>query len=110
MFAFTPGEPAGIGPDLAVIHAQEKSKKDLLVFADPDMLLHRAKILNLTLKISESESTSNAQTLCVYPIKIADKVVAGMLNKNNAEYVLKTLDLATQHCLNGNTQALVNAQ
>jgi hypothetical protein len=26
---------------------------------------------------------------------------------NNAEYVLKTLDLATQHCLNGNTQALV---
>jgi 4-hydroxythreonine-4-phosphate dehydrogenase len=39
----------------AVIHAQEKSKKDLLIFADPDMLLDRAKTLNLTLKISESE-------------------------------------------------------
>jgi 4-hydroxythreonine-4-phosphate dehydrogenase len=39
MFAFTLGEPAGIGPDLAVIYAQEKSKKDLLIFADPDILL-----------------------------------------------------------------------
>ncbi|CAC9641825.1 4-hydroxythreonine-4-phosphate dehydrogenase PdxA [bacterium endosymbiont of Bathymodiolus sp. 5 South] len=107
MFAFTPGEPAGIGPDLAVIYAQEKSKKDLLIFADPDMLLDRAKTLNLTLKISESESTSNAQTLCIYPVKTAAKVIAGTLNKNNAEYVLKTLDLATQHCLNDNTQALV---
>lgn len=107
MLAFTPGEPAGIGPDLVVIYAQKKFKKDLLVFADPDMLLDRAKLLNLTLKISESETTSNAQTLCVYPIKTADKVVVGTLNKNNTEYVLKTLDLATQHCLNGNTQALI---
>jgi 4-hydroxy-L-threonine phosphate dehydrogenase PdxA len=29
------------------------------------------------------------------------------VNKNNADYVLKTLDLGTQYCLNGNTQALV---
>jgi 4-hydroxythreonine-4-phosphate dehydrogenase len=46
------------------------------------MLLDRAKTLNLTLKISESESTSSAQTLCIYPIKTADKVIAGTLNKN----------------------------
>jgi 4-hydroxythreonine-4-phosphate dehydrogenase len=26
--AFTPGEPAGIGPDLAVIYAQKKSNKN----------------------------------------------------------------------------------
>ncbi|MDC9714617.1 MAG: 4-hydroxythreonine-4-phosphate dehydrogenase PdxA [Gammaproteobacteria bacterium] len=106
MLAFTPGEPAGIGPDLAVIYAQNP-KKELLVFADPDILLSRAKALNLELKISETEVTARAKTLCVYPVKTKDKVVAGILNKNNAEYVLKTLDLATQHCLNGNTQALV---
>ncbi len=107
MFAFTPGEPAGIGPDLAVIYAQKKSKKNLLVFADPDVLLHRAKTLNLTLKISESETSPKAQTLCVYPVKTNDKVTAGKLNKNNANYVLKTLDLAIQHCLDGDTQALI---
>ena len=48
--AFTPGEPSGIGPDLAVIFAQKKSTKKLLVFADPDILLSRAKLLNLPLK------------------------------------------------------------
>lgn len=107
MLAFTLGEPAGIGVDLAVIYAQKKSKKDLLVFADPDVLLQRAKTLNLTLKINESQSTSNAQSLCVYPVKTNSKVCAGKLDKNNAEYVLKTLDLAVQHCLDGNTQALI---
>lgn len=107
MLAFTLGEPAGIGVDLAVIYAQKKSKKDLLVFADPDVLLQRAKTLNLTLKINESQSTSNAQSLCVYPVKTNNKVCAGKLDKNNAEYVLKTLDLAVQHCLDGNTQALI---
>jgi 4-hydroxythreonine-4-phosphate dehydrogenase len=50
-----------------------------MIFADPDMLLDRAKTLNLTLKISESESTSSTQTLCIYPIKTADKVIARLL-------------------------------
>jgi 4-hydroxythreonine-4-phosphate dehydrogenase len=107
MLAFTPGEPAGIGPDLAVMIAQRKTACDLLVFTDPDVLLARAKALGLMLKISEKEGDSSDKTLCVYPVKTADKVVAGMLNKNNADYVLKTLDLATQYCLDGTTQALV---
>jgi 4-hydroxythreonine-4-phosphate dehydrogenase (EC 1.1.1.262) len=29
--AFTLGEPAGIGPDLAIIYAQQKARKNLLV-------------------------------------------------------------------------------
>ncbi len=107
MLAFTLGEPAGIGPDLAVIIAQEKTAQDLLLFADPDVLISRAKTLNLTLKISETEGSYESNTLCVYPVKTADKVVAGVLNKNNAEYVLNTLDLATQYCLDSKTQALI---
>ena len=54
--AFTPGEPSGIGPDLSVIYAQKKSDKNLLIFADADVLLQRAKLLNLELKIVESEA------------------------------------------------------
>jgi 4-hydroxythreonine-4-phosphate dehydrogenase len=100
-------EPAGIDPDLAVIIAQEKTAQDLLLFADPDVLISRAKTLNLTLKISETEGSYESNTLCVYPVKTADKVVAGVLNKNNAEYVLNTLDLATQYCLDSKTQALI---
>ncbi|SFV85236.1 4-hydroxythreonine-4-phosphate dehydrogenase [hydrothermal vent metagenome] len=106
MLAFTPGEPAGIGVDLAVMIAQEKTAQNLLVFADADVLLARAKTLGLSLKISENPTT-DAHTLCVYPVKTADKVIAGELNENNAQYVLDTLDLATQFCLNGKVQALV---
>lgn len=106
MLAFTPGEPAGIGPDLAVMIAQEKGTQDLLAFADPDVLLARAKTMGLPLKISENPTT-NAHTLHIYPVKVADKVTAGVLNENNAQYVLDTLNLATQYCLDGKTQALV---
>ena len=52
--AFTPGEPAGIGPDLAIINAQKKTDSPLLVFTDPDLLLARAKKLNLSIKIKEN--------------------------------------------------------
>ena len=105
--AFTPGEPAGIGPDLAVIYAQKKSDKNLLIFADPDVLLARAKLLKLPLKILESEQAYADGQLCVYPVKAKDNVLAGSLNNNNAQYVLDTLDLATKFCLNNQCDALV---
>ncbi len=105
--AFTPGEPSGIGPDLSVIYAQKKSDKNLLIFADPDVLLQRAKLLDLELKIVESDTRSNAKELCVYPVKSNAPVQAGQLDKNNAQYVLNTLNIATEFCLNSRTQALV---
>lgn len=107
ILAFTLGEPAGIGPDLAVMIAQEKIQHNLLIFADPDVLLTRAKMLCLPLKISESETTIQTNTLCVFPVKTNDKVTPGKLNLNNADYVLNTLDLATKFCLSNRAQALV---
>ena len=105
--AFTPGEPSGIGPDLAVIFAQKKSTNKLLVFADPDILLSRAKLLNLPLKIVESEQASAKYQLCVHPIKLGGPVKVGVLNIDNAQYVLNTLDKATDFCLSEKCEALV---
>ena len=105
--AFTPGEPAGIGPDLAVIYAQKKEHKNLLVFTDPDLLLARAKKLNLCIKIKEKNSTSVPGEICVFPIKINTKTKVGVLNPENAKFVLNTLDVATQHCLDKQCDALV---
>ena len=45
--AFTPGEPSGIGPDIAIIYAQKEQKENLLVYCDPDVLIDRANKLNL---------------------------------------------------------------
>ena len=41
--ALTPGEPAGIGPDLCVGLAQRQRLTPLVVVADPDLLSARAK-------------------------------------------------------------------
>ena len=105
--AFTPGEPAGIGPDLAVIYAQQKTDKNLLVFTDPDLLLARAKKLNLSIKIKEHSTTSIPGEICVFPIKTHTKTEVGLLNPDNAQFVLNTLDIATQHCLDNTCSALV---
>jgi 4-hydroxythreonine-4-phosphate dehydrogenase len=105
--AFTPGEPAGIGPDLAVIYAQKKSNKNLLVFADPDVLLARAKLLNLELDIIEADKVYKDKQLCVYPIKTHSRVTAGVLDSQNSQYVLNTLNTATNFCLKKQCDALV---
>jgi 4-hydroxy-L-threonine phosphate dehydrogenase PdxA len=38
--ALTPGEPAGIGPDLVVSCAQQPHNRPLVAIADPELLLN----------------------------------------------------------------------
>ena len=49
--AVTPGEPAGIGPDLIIKLAQESWQAQLVVFADGEILETRAKALGLPLTL-----------------------------------------------------------
>ncbi len=104
--AFTPGEPSGIGPDIAIIYAQKNLKENLLVYCDPDVLIDRAKKLNLPITLNESES-KNASELSIYPIKTSNKVIPGRLNPANSNYVLETIKQATKDCLNGNCDGLL---
>jgi len=104
--AFTPGEPSGIGPDIAIIYAQKAKKESLLVYCDPDVLINRAKNLNLPITLKESES-KNASELSIYPIKTSNKVIPGRLNPANSNYVLETIKQATKDCINGNCDGLL---
>ena len=65
--AYTSGEPSGIGPDIAVIYAQKERAENIQVYCDPDVLLKRAKILNLSLSLTEN-STQNAGELSIFPV------------------------------------------
>ena len=49
--ALTPGEPAGIGPDLAVRLAQTRQACELVAVGDPEMLAARARLLDLPLTL-----------------------------------------------------------
>ena len=53
--ALTPGEPAGIGPDLLITLIQAGSPHELIAISDPELLENRARLLNLPLKTSMSE-------------------------------------------------------
>ena len=105
--AFTPGEPAGIGIDIALIYAQKNTFKNLLIFTDPDILKSRAKQLNLSINIIEDNSTSNPGEICVFPIKTNNPVEPGVLNPNNAQFVLNTIERATEQCLDNTCKALI---
>ncbi|MEO1943480.1 MAG: 4-hydroxythreonine-4-phosphate dehydrogenase PdxA [Candidatus Thioglobus sp.] len=105
--AFTPGDPAGIGPDLAVIYSQKVNRQSLLVFTDPDLLTDRAKILNLPINIVDSDNTYRPGDICVYPVYTRTKAVCGELDSSNSQFVLDTLNEATKHCLGSNSEALV---
>ncbi len=112
--AITSGEPAGIGPDLVVLLAQQVRTTELVSIGDTSLLQQRAQQLNLPLKIRVFDPAAEAQIdnageLCVAPVELSSPCTAGLLNPNNARYVLRTLDLAIAGCQNGVFDAMVTA-
>lgn len=109
--AITPGEPAGIGPDLIISLAQQQWPVQLVVFADADMLQQRATLLGLPLTLlpytDEAKTPQPKGSLFCVDIKTADSVIAGQLNVNNSAYVLETLTQAGQRTLAGEFSAIV---
>lgn len=110
--ALTPGEPAGIGPDLCVQIAQQDFPALLVAVADPDLLSARAQSLGLPLRIEIYAPAIPAQphtpgTLKVMPVPLATPARCGQLDPVNAEYVLETLRVAVRGCLAGEFDALI---
>ncbi|MGB1109927.1 MAG: 4-hydroxythreonine-4-phosphate dehydrogenase PdxA [Gammaproteobacteria bacterium] len=111
LLAYTPGEPAGIGFDLAIQLAARESGFPCLVIADPDALAQRARALGRILDISlwqtgEPLSPRSNHLQCL-PIRADAPIQPGKLDPANGRYVLRTLERATQGCLNGEFSALV---
>lgn len=112
--ALTSGEPAGIGPDLCVMLAQQPRHNELVVVGDEHVLLERARLRQLPLTIRHFRADAPAQSdnkgsLCVAPVPVKKPVIAGQLNHENAAYVLDTLDLAVTGCCDNTFSAMVTA-
>ena len=108
----TPGEPAGVGPDLVIALAQQAWPAELVVCADPALLLERAALLQLPLSLREYQPDVSAQpqaekTLTILPIKLHSKALPGQLDVNNGAYVVDTLARACDGCLSGEFAALI---
>ena len=109
--ALTPGEPAGIGPELCVQLAQSPPPGvEFIACCDPQLLIDRAAALGLPLTLESCGETPRAclkSELRVVPVRLAAPVVPGELNPDNAGYVLETLRTATRLVLEGKADALV---
>ncbi|WP_312190195.1 4-hydroxythreonine-4-phosphate dehydrogenase PdxA [Leclercia sp.] len=108
----TPGEPAGIGPDLVVQLAQRSWPVELVICADASVLEARAKQLNLPLTLLpyQAENTplpQQAGTLTLLPVPLRTPVVPGQLSTENGHYVVETLARACDGCLSGEFAALI---
>lgn len=109
--AITTGEPAGIGPELMAFINGEQFPARLVLIGDENLLLTRASKINrpLTLVPYDKNSTPKDSTVEILHIPLAAPVMAGQLDKANAEYVLQTLDTACKGCLSGEFDAMVTA-
>ncbi len=109
MIVVTPGEPAGIGPDLVIQAAQQAADSAWAVVADVDMLRSRAQQLGLPLQIHDNLDRQSllAGDLNVIHTPLARSVVAGQLDPHNAQGVLDALDAAIAGAMHGTFTALV---
>jgi len=108
--AVTPGEPAGIGPDLLIQLIQNGCPHELVAIADPQMLQDRARQLGLALTLRPVEDSPRPLApgeLAIEPCPLAVAAKPGHVDKQNAPAVIQSLDKAIAGCLNKNYSALI---
>jgi 4-hydroxythreonine-4-phosphate dehydrogenase len=109
--AITPGEPAGIGPDLIIMLAEQEWEAQLVVFADRDLLRARAAVLGKKIDIiAYSKGMSYIQKpgeIIVNHVPCAKEPIAGVLDSENGHYVVNTLRLACEANMEGEFNAVV---
>jgi 4-hydroxythreonine-4-phosphate dehydrogenase len=107
--ALTPGEPAGVGPDIVIKIAQRPRAARVVVVADCDLLRARARQLRVDLSVVAWQPGSPPVdgALDVLHVPLRAHVVAGRLDARNSRYVLETLERAADGCLDGTFDALV---
>jgi len=109
--ALTPGEPAGIGPDLIVMLAQQQWDAQIVVFADTTMLKSRAHALGKALEIipyvKDMDTIQAPGQLIVRHVPCVKTPIAGELDSENGHYVVDTLRLACEANMQGDFDAVV---
>jgi len=109
--AITPGEPAGIGPELTLKLAQLPLPFEILAFANMQMLEKRAQQFQLKIQLNAFDPNAKILShmsgqLNVVNLPIPSSVTTGNLNVENSSYVIETLNTAIEFVQNNNCHAL----
>jgi 4-hydroxythreonine-4-phosphate dehydrogenase len=114
-FVLTPGEPAGIGPDLCLLLAREAQPHALIAIASRALLAQRAEQLGLAIELLGVDphawpaEPAPANSLYVWDTPLDAPVAAGQLDARNGRYVLETLTRAGRGCLDGSFAGMITA-
>jgi len=114
-FALTPGEPAGIGPDLCLLLARTAQPHALVAIASRQLLAERAAQLGLDIALlgvgpgAWPQTPAPAGSLYVWDTPLSAPVQAGQLDSRNAGYVLETLLRAGNGCVDGDFAGMITA-
>ncbi|MGF2686495.1 4-hydroxythreonine-4-phosphate dehydrogenase PdxA [Marinobacter sp. DUT-3] len=113
ILALTAGEPAGIGPELCLQLAAETRQPGIVVVASSALLEARAQQLGLDVILEPwrpgQAATRESGRLSVYHVEGLASTDTGTLNTGNSQYVLDTLRVAAQGCLDGLFDGMVTA-
>ncbi|WP_440025969.1 4-hydroxythreonine-4-phosphate dehydrogenase PdxA [Chromobacterium amazonense] len=111
VLAVTAGEPAGIGPDLALLLPELAPRSRCVVVADWGLLAERAAQLGLAITLVDyrRDQPAPAGALEVLHVPLAAPSTPGQLDPANGRYVLDTLDAAIDGCMAGEFAAMVTA-
>ncbi|MDI5986764.1 4-hydroxythreonine-4-phosphate dehydrogenase PdxA [Halomonas sp. M4R5S39] len=115
VLALTTGEPAGIGPELAVMLATRAVPVGRVVaVGDPALLAERAALIGRGIDLVELAAgdplpAPRPGVLPVWPVTLRAPSRPGVLEPANAAYVLETLDVAIRACREGHAAGMVTA-
>ncbi|GIS34877.1 MAG: 4-hydroxythreonine-4-phosphate dehydrogenase [Gammaproteobacteria bacterium] len=109
---YSPGDPAGIGPDLFLSLLNEDFfrfiKANVVCIGDQKLFASRAKELGYSFEISTITDINyvNEKVGCLEIMKCPD-ISSGRLNSINSEYVIKNLDFGIDSCMKSKGLGLV---
>jgi len=109
VLAITPGEPAGIGPEILLKFCRQHPEFRILAVADPELLQQTARRLGFAPLIrtwQAGDEVRGGEVACC-PVHLRRPATPGQLQQENAGYVLDTLDRAVDLLREGHASALV---
>ncbi len=108
--ALTPGEPAGIGPELALAIADRALDARLIVISDAGMLRERARQMGLDVDVvvdDVPEAAPGDSRIVVHDVPFPGRVACGRPDPANAAALIECMDVAARGCMDGRWQAMV---
>lgn len=112
--ALTQGDPAGIGPDIALAAWTRRHETELPTFlyiGDPAVLADRARVLGLPVEIAECGADDCVRhfpgAIPVLPVPAGAPVAAGLPEPATAKGTISAIETAVALCMSGMVSAVV---